>query len=78
MCLGFSQSRENSLGKLFLGRGDDITCIDHICDVMQMTMGMLRLMLDRHAGSSKALFLDLGGHQTTIGQAKRVNSGLDR
>ena len=47
--------------------------IDHRQDVVQVPMGMLGLVLDRHLGRPKATFLNFLGHQPAAWQAQRGN-----
>ena len=51
--------------------------VDHRQDVVQVPMGVLRLVLDRDLGRPKTVLLDLLGHQPAAGQAERADRRVE-
>ena len=74
--LGLAQSHKNSFGQILL-RGGQRAGVDSVGYVVQVPVGVLRLVADVDLGGAKALFLDFFSFQPAIGQPQRVDAGLN-
>ena len=72
---GLCQAVEDSQCELALRRGQ-LATVDHLNDVMQMPMCVLRLVFYGQLQSAKPIFLHLIGHQPTAGQSQRIDAYL--
>lgn len=74
--LSLGKPLKNVQSRLFLFRRE-IAAVDHLDNMVQMAMGVFRLVLNRQLERSKSLLADLVDAQTTAWQPERVNSLLD-
>ncbi len=74
--LGFTEFREDALGQILLPRRQR-RGVNHVRNVVQMSVGMFRLMLDRHLRSTEPLPFHFRLHQPAGGQLQRIDSRLN-
>src|SRR5262245_11818271 len=75
--LGFADAGENPFGQVLLRRGQHAAGVDLLGNVMQMTVGMLGLMLDFDFRRAKSVAFDLFARQANVGEAERVDACLN-
>ena len=70
--LGLGQPGEDPPGEVFLARAE-LPGVDHRQDLVQVAMGVLRLVVDGNLGCPKAVLLDFLGPQPAAGQPERAD-----
>ncbi len=68
---------KNPQGDLFRFRRDLGAAIDHLGDLMQVSMGVFGRVLDRHRNRAKTAFLDGLGSDRNLPQAHRADGRFD-
>ena len=72
---GLTQSREDGLGQFLLPVREN-AAVNHLRDVVQVPMRVLRLVVDMDFRGAEPVFLHFLGPQLAAGQAQRVDPGL--